>query len=137
MRRGSQVFIFWRQVTRTLNKYISSRLCGSRYINVRVQTGGFINKDPESLALVCTFNKKKTLVVKAFSEYYENITKFRGQLYLRMYLICGAAIAGLLLVVPQSNEVWHYGQLGGGARAATVHTAHVMQDCDWSRGAHT
>ena len=82
--------------------------------------GGFTNKDPESLALVCTFNKEKTLVVKAFCEYHENITKFRGQLYLRKYLVGGAAVARLLLVVPQSDEVGHYGQLGGGARAATV-----------------
>ena len=35
----------------------------------------------------------------------------------------GAAVAGLLLAVPQSDEVGHYGQLGGGARAATVHTS--------------
>ena len=40
-----------------------------------------------------------------------------------MYLVGGAAVAGLLLVVPQSDEVGHYGQLGGGARAATVHTS--------------
>ena len=72
-------------------------------------------------------NKEKTLVVKAFSEYYENITNVCGQLYLRMYLICGAAIAGLLLVVPQSNEVWHYGQLGRRARAATV-TRHAGEE---------
>ena len=70
-------------------------------------------------------NKEKTLVVKAFSEYYEDITKF--QLYLRMYLICGAAVAGRLLVVPQSDEVWHYGQLGRRARAATV-TRHAGEE---------
>ena len=72
-------------------------------------------------------NKEKTLVVKAFSEYYENITNVCGKLYLRMYLICGAAIAGLLLVVPQSDEVWHYGQLGRRARAATV-TRHAGEE---------
>ena len=39
---------------------------------------------------------------------------------MRKYLVGGAAVAGLLLVVPQSDEVWHYGQLGRRARAATV-----------------
>ena len=113
MRRGSQVFIFRRQVTRTGNRYLNDRVVNHRRVILST----------EIIKAIMHFqpNKEKTLVVKAFSEYYENITKF--QLYLRMYLICGAAIAGLLLVVPQSDEVWHYGQLGRRARAATVHTS--------------
>ena len=109
MRRGSQVFIFRRQVTRTGNRYLNDRVVNHRRVILST----------EIIKAIMHFqpNKEKTLVVKAFSEYYENITKF--QLYLRMYLICGAAVAGLLLVVPQSDEVWHYGQLGRRARAAT------------------
>ena len=119
MRRGSQVFIFRGQVTRTGNRYLNDRVVNHRRVILST----------EIIKAIMHFqpNKEKTLVVKAFSEYYENITNVCGQLYLRMYLICGAAIAGLLLVVPQSNEVWHYGQLGRRARAATV-TRHAGEE---------
>ena len=119
MRRGSQVFIFRGQVTRTGNRYLNDRVVNHRRVILST----------EIIKAIMHFqpNKEKTLVVKAFSEYYENITNVCGQLYLRMYLICGAAVAGLLLVVPQSDEVWHYGQLGGGARAATV-TRHAGEE---------
>ena len=119
MRRGSQVFIFRGQVTRTGNRYLNDRVVNHRRVILST----------EIIKAIMHFqpNKEKTLVVKAFSEYYENITNVCGQLYLRMYLICGAAIAGLLLVVPQSDEVWHYGQLGRRARAATV-TRHAGEE---------